>query len=299
MGRKGGRVKFKFEFYGEGLGMKRTGVHMTIGLGALALGLTGCAAKTNHGWLGYGEGDYAFVSAPQAGWVTSLAVERGQQVHRGDLLFTLDAPGQQASRDQAQASLAEARSQLAQEKANLDYTRKELARQEGLARDDAGAPTNRDQAENAARQSAARISQLEGQIRQMQASLAGADYTLSQRRVTALTDGPVQDVYFRPGEYVGPSTSVLSLLPPANVYVRFFVPETEFTKAKLGQKVRITCDGCKPMIGTITFVASQEEFTPPVVFSVGSREKLVFKLEARAPGGLQIHPGQPVEVRPL
>jgi HlyD family secretion protein len=279
--------------------MNRTAVHITIGLGALALGLAGCAAKTDQGWLGYGEGDYAFVSAPQAGWVTSLNVERGQQVHRGDLLFTLDAPGQQASRDQAQASLAQARAELDQEKANLDYANKELKRQQGLERDQAGTPAVRDQAENAARQSTARIGQLEGQIRQMQASLAGADYTLSQRRVVALTDGPVEDIYFRPGEYVGPSASVVSLLPPANVYVRFFVPETEFAKARLGQKVRITCDGCKPMVATITFIASQEEFTPPVVFSVGSREKLVFKLEARAPGGLQIHPGQPVEVRPL
>jgi HlyD family secretion protein len=282
--------------------MMRTAVHLTLGFGVIALGafvLGGCAAKTSQGWLGYGEGDYAFVSAPQGGWVTSLAVERGQTVHRGDLLFTLDAPGQQSSRDQAQASLAQARAELVQEKANLAYTQKELTRQEGLARDEAGTPATRDQAENAARQSAARIGQLEGQIRQMQASLAGADYTLSQRRITALTDGPVEDVYFRPGEYVGPSTSVVSLLPPANVYVRFFVPETEFAKARLGQKVRITCDGCRPMTATITFVAAQEEYTPPVVFSVGSREKLVFKLEARAPGGLQIHPGQPVEVRPL
>ena len=282
--------------------MTRTAVHLTLGLGVVAAGafiLGGCAAKTDHAWLGYGEGDYAFVSAPQGGWVTGLSVERGQQVHRGDLLFTLDAPEQQSSRDQAQASLVQARSQLAEEKANLDYTKKELTRQEGLARDDAGTPATRDQAENAARQSAARIGQLEGQIRQMQAQVAGADYTLSQRRVTALTDGPVEDVYFRPGEYVGPSTSVVSLLPPANVYVRFFVPETEFAKARLGQKVRITCDGCKPMVGTITFIAAQQEYTPPVVFSVGSREKLVFKLEARAQGGLPVHPGQPVEVRPL
>lgn len=274
----------------------------------LALLLGGCAQnpiaslfqpKKDSGWLGYGEGDYAMIGAPDAGWITSLAVERGQTVHRGDLLFTLDATSQQSSRDQAEANLEQARASLAQEEANLAYTTRELTRQNGLAQANAGTPSTRDQAENNAKQSRAHIAQLEGQIAQQEAALRGADYTLSQRRIVSETDGPVEDIYFRPGEYVPPSTSVVEVLPPANTYVRFFVPETQFSKVRLGQKVRITCDGCKPMTGTITFIASQEEYTPPVIFSEGSREKLVFKLEARAPGGLPVHPGQPVEVRPL
>lgn len=87
------------------------------------------------------------------------------------------------------------------------------------------------------------------------------------------------------------------MLPPANIYARFFVPESELPRVHLNQKVQINCDGCKPMTATITFIAAQAEFTPPVIFSVGNREKLVFKLEARAPGGLNIHPGQPVTVK--
>ena len=257
------------------------------------------APKHDNAWLGYGEGDYAFIAAPQGGWVTNLLVERGQTVHRGDLLFTLDSTEEQATRDQAEATLAQARASLAQEEANLAYTTKELARQNGLAQVNAGTPATRDQALSNAEQSRAHISQLQGQIRQMEASLTGASYTLSQRKIVAQTEGPVEDIYFWPGEYVAPATSVVSVLPPANVYVRFFVPETEFAKVRLGQKVRITCDGCKPMTGAVTFIASQEEYTPPVIFSVGSREKLVFKVEARAPGGLPIHPGQPVDVSPL
>jgi HlyD family secretion protein len=231
--------------------------------------------------------------------VTSLSVERGQIVHKGDLLFTLDDTQQLASRDQAKATLDQANASLAQEEANLNFVKIELARQNRLARVNAGTPDTRDQAENNERQSGAKIAQLRAQIAQMEASLNGADYTLSQRQIAAQTEGPVEDIYFRPGEYVPTSTSVVSVLPPANVYVRFFVPETDFAKVHLGQKVRISCDGCSPMEATITFIASQEEYTPPVIFSVGNREKLVFKLEARAPGGLPIHPGQPVDVRPL
>jgi len=62
--------------------------------------------------------------------------------------------------------------------------------------------------------------------------------------------------------------------------------------------VTISCDGCKPLKAKISFIAAREEFTPPVIFSVENREKLVFKLEARAEGGLALNPGQPVEVRP-
>jgi HlyD family secretion protein len=265
----------------------------------LSLALGACEEKHDQGWLGYGEGDFAMVSAPQAGWVTQLKVERGTAVKRGDLLFVLDSTTQEASREQASNALNQARASLKQEQSNLVYTRTELARQESLARAHAGTPTQLDLARTNAQQSAARIGQLQAQIGQMEANLKGAAYGLSQRQITAQTAGPVQDIFFRPGEYVPASTPVVSVLPPANIYARFFVPETELPKVKLGQKVQVNCDGCKPMTATITFIAAQAEFTPPVIFSVNNREKLVYKLEARAPGGLAIHPGQPVTVRPL
>ena len=95
-------------------------------------------------------------------------------------------------------------------------------------------------------------------------------------------------------------TPVVSILPPENIYVRFFVPETQFAQLRLGQRVAISCDGCRPgLTARVAFIAQQQEFTPPVIFSNGSREKLVFKVEARVPGGLKLNPGQPVQVRPL
>ena len=273
---------------------------MTLRFGLCFLLLLGaCGKPPDEGWLGYGEGDSAMISAPQPGWVTELKVERGQVVRRGDLLFVLDSTQQQASRDQAQASLAQARASLKQEQANLVYARTELTRQNRLAAAGAGTPTQRDLAQNNARQSAARIAQLQAQISQMEAGLSGAAYGLSQRQIVSQTSGPVQDIYFRPGEYVPAATPVISILPPANIYVRFFVPQSQMAQLRLGQKVRIACDGCKPMTATVTFIAGQVEFTPPVIFSTGNREKLVFKLEARSPDGLNIHPGQPVTVRLL
>ena len=265
----------------------------------LTLLLSACGEKKDIGWLGYGEGDSAFIAAPQPGWVEKLTVERGQAVKPGDLLFVLDTTAQEASRTEAEATLNQTKASLAQEQSNLAFTRTELARQNGLARSNAGTPTQRDQALTNYQQSAAHVAQLKAEIAQMQASLAGASYSLSQRSIVAQTGGPVQDIYFRPGEYVPASTPVVSILPPANVYVRFFVPQSQLPGVKLGDKVEIDCDGCKPMRAVITFIAAQVEFTPPVIFSVENREKLVFKLEARAPGGLNVHPGEPVTVKKL
>jgi HlyD family secretion protein len=262
--------------------------------------LAGCKpAEKDQPWLGYGEGDFAFVSAPQAGWVTQMKVERGTQVHRGDLLFVLDSTREKAGTEQAQAQLAQARASLKQENAILAYARVTLERQNRLARENAGTPTVRDEVLSNYRQSEQRVGLLTAQINQMEAALAGAAYSLNQRQVIAQTEGHVQDIYFREGEYLPASTPAISILPPRNVFVRFFVPETEFSRLRLGSKVRITCDGCKPMDATVTFIAAREEFTQPVIFSVDNREKLVFKAEARLPGGLPVHPGQPVEVRPL
>ena len=265
----------------------------------LLLFLAACGQSGPTPWLGYGEGDNAFIGPPQPGWITHLYVQRGDAVHRGELLFTLDDTHERAARDQAAATLAQMKATLTQQQANLDYNAKQLSRQTGLARANAGTPTQLDLAQSNFRQSGAQISQAQSQIDQQAAALAAAEYALAQRRVVAQTDGSVQDIYYREGEYVGASIPVLSVLPPNNVYVRFFVPEPELSSVHIGEKVQISCDGCKPIDAAITFIAQQEEFTPPVIFSEDNRGKLVFKLEARAPGGLKINPGQPVTVKPL
>ena len=264
----------------------------------MLLALAACGRDSGNPWLGYVEGEDALISPPQPGWITHLVVQRGQWVHRGDLLFTLDEIHETAARDQAVANLSSMKAQLQQELANNDYTQTELRRQTGLARAKAGTPTAYDAALLGAQQSDRRIPQLESQIKQMEGALADAQYQLSQRRVVAYTSGRIEDIFFREGEYAPASTPVVEILPPANVYVRFFIPETQLQTIKIGQKVRITCDSCKPIDATVTFIAQQEEFTAPDIFSVGNREKLVFKSEARVPGGMKLNPGQPVEVRP-
>jgi len=266
----------------------------------LLLLLAACGQNNDHPWLGYVEGEDAFIAAPQAGWVAHVAVHRGDQVKTGDLLFTLDNPNQTASRDQAEAAIALAQSQRRAAEANLALAQKELARQANLVRLNAGTRQAYDVAKANYDATAAQIGQIDAQIAQASAGLSSAAYQLAERDVVSRTTGRVEDVFFRAGEYAPAMTPVVSVLPPQNIYVRFFVPESEFAHVKLGQRVSIRCDGCAQNItATVTFIAQQQEFTPPVIFSQDNREKLVFKIEARAPGGLRLNPGQPVEVRPL
>ena len=262
--------------------------------------LAGCSKEDESVWLGYAVGDTAFVAAPQAGWVARLGVQRGDAVKEGQLLFALDDVSQASARDQAIATIAQTAGQKREAEANLDLTHRELIRQSGLLRAAAGTKQAYDIAKSNYDQAVARIAQIDAQESQARAALANARYLLSERDVVARTSGRVEDVFFRAGEYAPAMTPVISILPPKNVFVRFFVPETQFARVKLGQRVAITCDGCAAgLTASVAFIAQQEEFTPPVIFSNGSREKLVFKIEARAPGGLKLNPGQPVQVRPL
>ena len=94
---------------------------------------------------------------------------------------------------------------------------------------------------------------------------------------------------------------VVSLLPPANIFVRFFVPEPALSTIHQGDRVALSCDKCADgLTATISFIAPRAEFTPPLIYSESSKAKLVFIVEARPSReqAVRLNPGQPIEVRP-
>jgi HlyD family secretion protein len=133
------------------------------------------------------------------------------------------------------------------------------------------------------------------------AALQQAEWRLSQRSARAEAPALVYDTLYQQGEFVAAGAPVVSLLPPGNLKIRFFVPEPELARLKLGQKVRLGCDGCgKDLEAEIRYVAPQAEYTPPVIFSRESRSKLVYMVEAWPTGtAVQLHVGQPLDVTPV
>ena len=201
------------------------------------------------------------------------------------------------ARDSAAAQLAASEQTRAQADADLQFATKERAREQAMVARHAAAQRDLDQAQSTFDSDAAKLAAAAANSNSAKAALAIAEWNLSQRVIKARTQGRIEDVYFRVGEYAQANTPVVAVLPPQNIYVRFFVPETELNTLKPGQDVTITCDSCGDNLkAKISFIASEAEFTPPVIYSVGNREKLVFKVEARAALGLPLRPGLPVAV---
>ncbi|MGZ3293724.1 MAG: HlyD family secretion protein, partial [Xanthobacteraceae bacterium] len=148
----------------------------------------------------------------------------------------------------------------------------------------------------------AEIKAQEAAVRAAEAALEAAEWRLSQRRVSAPAAGKVADVLARPGETVAAGFAVVSLLPPENIFVRFFVPEPELARVQRGEPVGLVCDNCPTdLSATIAFVSPKAEYTPPVIYSESSRAKLVYMIEARpaADQARLLNPGQPIDVRPV
>jgi HlyD family secretion protein len=291
-------------------------------------------------WQGYAEADYVKIGPTQPGLLTAVKVARGSAVAAGALLFAQDDTDDRAARDQAMQQLAQAEQQLAnlqesakpteiaQAEANLADASASLVRAASdLARGQAQLPAGGvskqsvDQLRAEHLSAQAKVAGLraalaqarapmgrEGEIQAQRASVAAfhaaldmAEWRLAQRRVVAPTGGRVADVLARPGETIMAGAPVISLLPPENIFVRFFVSEPLIGTLHQGDPVVLACDGCPAgLSATISFIAPQAEFTPPLIYSESSKAKLVFLIEARPPPeqAIKLNPGQPIEVRP-
>lgn len=301
--------------------------------------LAACGDQQPPAYQGYVEGEYLYLAAPQAGYLKSLDRPRGSRSKEGQVLFTVESDPDSLSLAEAEArsdaardkvknlsephrppEIAALEAELRAADAALQLSETQLRQQEALARqkfvsqarlDEARATRDRNAAQReAARQQLANVRLSLGrqfQVRSAEAELQAVAAAAAQKRwlverktVTAPAAGEIADTYYQPGEWVPAAAAVASFLPDARRRLRFYVPEALIAGLKPGQRVEARCDGCsEPIRATIDFIAPQAEYTPPVIYSRGSREKLVFRVEA-APALEQaatLRPGLPVDVR--
>jgi len=309
---------------------------LRLALLALLL-LPGCREEDAGGFQGYVDAEYLRIAAPDAGWIAGIAVAKGEQVAAGAPLFTLDATREQAAVEEARANLAQARSeladrekgsrpeeiaaieaQLAEAEAALSLARATLTRQETLVRSRVASVAQLDEARATEEQALARrdriradlavarlparadrVAAARAAVEVAEAALAQAEWRLAQRSVASPAAGLVDDVLRRPGEWVPASGIVVSLLPPDATKVVFFVPEAQRATLHQGDRVAVSCTGCpEGLTARISRIASEAEYTPPVIYSRETRAKLVWRMEATiAPMPGAPAPGQPVTVR--
>jgi HlyD family secretion protein len=292
-------------------------------------------------WQGYAEADFVKVGPTQQGLVTAVYVGRGDQVAAGAPLFAQDDTSDLAARDQAARQLRQTQEQLgnleaagkpteieqaeanlADVRATLDRVKTNFERGEALLGTGTITAQTLDQRRADYRSGSAKVAAMEAALVQIRAPLGRdreikgqrsaveaaraalemAEWRLSQRRVSSPTTARVADVLARPGETLAAGAPVISLLPPGNIFVRFFIPEAHLANVHLGDPVTLICDGCQPdFLAKVSFIAPQAEYTPPVIYSESSRTKFVYLVEARPPPdrAALINPGQPVSVRPM
>ena len=301
--------------------------------------LVSCNRAPSNRLQGYIEGDFIYVSSPLAGTLEKLVVARGMNVKADEPLFSLKSTSETAARDEAERHLAQARATLDDEKkgkrpselasldaqvnqaqTSLEFSEKELARQERLART-AGATIEQevDRARSARDQNREHLAQFkaeretaglgarsdqvtaaEAYVRALEAALAKAEWDLSQKRQAAPQAGIVSDTLYREGEWVAVGRPIVVLLPPNNVKLRVFVPEAWLAAVHVGDSLQVVVDGAQgPVSGKVSFISPRAEYTPPVIYSRDNRDKFVFLVEAvfDSATATQLHPGQPVDVQ--
>jgi len=280
-----------------------------------ALFLGACAAKEADSLQGYGEADYLFIAPQDGGVIASLAVQEGDDVAAGAPLYAIDPARLALSADAANAERQAAASRVAragaldqavaQAQADSVLAERNLSRTSALFDEGYVARARLDADRAASLAAAARLRQARSEraaageeLGALEAQSGLATRRLSDLAVTAPAAGRVERIYRRVGEFASPGEPVIALLPPANMKVRFFAPEPMLARLKLGQRVSLSCDRCASgLTARISRIAAEPQFTPPVIYSMEERAKLVFLVEARLDQPSAIHPGMPVDVR--
>jgi HlyD family secretion protein len=231
--------------------------------------LAGCDNGKEPAFQGWMEAELIFVGPDEYGRIETLAVREGDRVDLRAPLFTLDADLQLADVAMQEASVKNA--QIA-----YDRAVQLLKTQSGTQR---------------------AVDDAEAALRTAQARLNSAQTRLARRKMFSPVAGSVQQIYYRVGELVPAGKPIVALLPPSNLKVRFFVNEAMLPKLNIGDTINISCDGCdRGITAKISFIARTSEFTPPVIYSMEERSKLVFLIEARPERPELLRVGQPVTV---
>jgi HlyD family secretion protein len=249
---------------------------------AATLILAACSKPAEQYYQGYVEGEWLYLAAPQSGYLETLNIARGDHPTKASKAFTLS--GEQSTAQNASRTAA-LEAQLHAAEATLKLAASQHNRQQELAKQNFVSASSIDESLTAQIQAAAQVRVLREQ--------------LGNKTVQIPESGEITELYYRPGEWVPAGQPVASLLPDDKRIIRFFVPETRLATLRIGQAVEMHCDACSAAIpATINFIAAQAEYTPPVIYSQGSREKLVFRVEAvpAAQDARALHPGLPVEV---
>jgi HlyD family secretion protein len=147
-----------------------------------------------------------------------------------------------------------------------------------------------------------RIDQARARLDEAEARLLQAKTRLGYATLISPLSGLVMAKNIEPGEQVAAGTPVITVGELGSVWVRAYINEAELGRVKVGQKARVTTDTWpgKAYDGTVTFIASEAEFTPKNVQTQKERVKLVYRVKITIPNpNMELKPGMPADAEIL
>ena len=269
----------------------------------------------------YVKAERVMISAQVAGRVTEVAVTQNQLVHKGQLLFRLDAEPLQIALAQAEAKLAlvgnEANADRAQVRGagssiesaqeTVKWAEKDLARMQDLSArqlvprkmlDDARhalaeARMQRDSARASEAQAAAALGGNVGmpveqlpEYRAAAAAVAKARFDLQQASVYAPVTGIVGNHDLQAGEYLNPGQVAMPLVATDPVWIEANFKETDLVNLRVGQLAKVSVDGYpgvkwKARVASISPSSGSEFSVLPAQNASGNWVKIVQRIPVR------------------
>nr|WP_321980355.1 HlyD family efflux transporter periplasmic adaptor subunit [uncultured Cohaesibacter sp.] len=280
---------------------------------------------------GYVEGTYIQVAPIETARIIEIPVNRGDHVAPDQIVARLEKQDAAIAVDNAEAALSQAKSTLANleqgarpekiaalqssleaaelsaRQAERDMTRQRTLLEKGsvaqsvydtarTAYDVAKAQAEEIRSNLAYTSLPAReneIAAAKAAVEQAEAALKSAQWKEEQRTLMASVTGVVTDIIHEAGEMAGPQVPILEILPDDGIKLKLYIPEESLASIQMGSKLTITCDSCgDDLSATVSYISDGPEFTPPVIYSLENRQKLVYLIEAKASKGSKLNPGQ-------
>ena len=238
------------------------------------------------------------VSAKYPGRLATLTVDEGDEVTAGQQVATISSPETEAQLRSAQAQVlktrqakAEAIALIAQRNSELTFSRtdyergKTLLQKGDIAQQVVDQRRNRFEAAEAGYAAAnAQRDQAESSIKSAEAEVERLQSILVDLVLVSPRSGRVQYRLARAGEVVSAGQRILTVLDLNDVYMTIYLPAEQAGRLTIGDQARTILDPIPQYVlpNTVSFVATEAQFTPKSVETTEEREKLMFRVKLQA-----------------
>ncbi|WP_457616516.1 HlyD family secretion protein [Lutibacter sp.] len=264
---------------------------------------------------GYGnfEATETTISAESNGKLIQFTVEEGQTLKEGAVVGLIDTIQLSLKKEQLVAAKngisAKSRNVLSQInvlKAQLNTAEISKNRIENLLKSNAGTQKQLDDINGQIDVIKQQIKSVETQnapiineIKSINAQIKQLEDQIQKSIITNPVNGTVLVKYAEPNEITSFGRPLYKIADLNIMELRVYVSETQLASIKIGQNVTVKIDAgdtMKDYNGTITWVASEAEFTPKIIQTKEERVNMVYavKINVKNDGSLKI--GMPAEM---